>query len=231
MSGSKETANTILWTFFSMWLYPAPAGTNAISRALKTARQNQRMHPLKRLFDVFVCIVFALPALLITVIALPIIWIDAKANPLFRQARVGRAGRPFTMLKLRTMRVDTPDRASHEVSAGTITRSGRLLRRSKIDEIPQLWNVLVGDMSLVGPRPCLPTQTQLIEERARLGVLKLRPGITGVAQLAGLDMSDPIALAQADATYQSNWSLSRDLLILAQTALGKGSGDAVDVTR
>jgi len=184
------------------------------------------MPPFKRAFDVLICLALAIPALLITLAVLPIIWIDAKASPLFRQQRVGRGGRLFTMLKLRTMRADTPDRASHEVGMAVITRSGRLLRKTKIDELPQLWNVLTGDMSLVGPRPCLPSQKKLIEERDRLGVLALRPGITGIAQLAGLDMSEPVALARADAAYLSRWSLRQDLYLLVQTALGKGGGDA-----
>ena len=184
------------------------------------------MSPFKRLFDVLICVLLAAPALVITLIALPFVWLDTKASPIFRQQRVGRDGRPFIMLKLRTMRADTPHRASHEVGAAMITRSGRILRKTKIDELPQLWNVLKGEMSLVGPRPCLLSQTRLIEERARLGVLALRPGITGVAQLAGLDMSEPVALARADAAYLSRWTLRRDLLLLVQTAVGKGGGDA-----
>jgi len=105
------------------------------------------------------------------------------------------------------------------------------LRRTKIDELPQLWNVLIGDMSLVGPRPCLPSQTQLIAERARRGVLALRPGITGVGQLAGLDMSAPVALAEADAAYLARWTLRGDVVMLIQTALGKGGGDAAAARR
>jgi lipopolysaccharide/colanic/teichoic acid biosynthesis glycosyltransferase len=128
------------------------------------------------------------------------------------------------------MRAGTPDRASHEVGASTITRSGRFLRRTKVDELPQLWNVILGDMSLVGPRPCLPSQRELIDEREKLGVLRLLPGITGIGQLAGLDMSDPVALAHADAAYLAPWSLGRDLDLLIRTAVGGGSGDAA-VTR
>jgi lipopolysaccharide/colanic/teichoic acid biosynthesis glycosyltransferase len=184
------------------------------------------MKPHKRAFDVFVCLALAVPALIVTLAVMPLVWMDTGGSPIFRQQRVGRDGRPFTMFKLRTMRVDTPDRPSHEVGAAMISRSGRILRKTKIDELPQLWNVLTGDMSLVGPRPCLPSQVQLIEERARLGVLGLRPGITGIAQLAGLDMSEPVALARADAAYLSQWTLRRDFSLLVQTAVGRGSGDA-----
>lgn len=189
------------------------------------------MHPIKRAFDVVVCLLLAFPALLVTLIVLLPIWLETRATPLFLQKRVGREGSIFTMIKLRTMRAETPNAASHEVGSSSVTRSGRLLRRTKIDELPQLWNVLAGDMSLVGPRPCLPSQTQLIEERARRGVLALRPGITGIGQIAGLDMSRPAALAEADAAYLSRWTLRRDLALLVQTAIGKGRGDAAATGR
>lgn len=184
------------------------------------------MNPLKRVFDVFICIALAVPAILVITIAAPIVAIETRSSPFFRQKRMGRNLRPFTMLKLRSMSVNTPDGASHEIGDHTVTRSGRLLRQTKIDEIPQLWNVLIGEMSLVGPRPCLPSQSRLINEREQLGVMRIRPGITGVAQLAGLDMSDPVALAQADATYLGPWSLFADLRLLSLTVTGRGSGDA-----
>jgi len=189
------------------------------------------MHPMKRLLDLAVCLALAMPAILIVLLVLPVVAIETHATPLFRQRRVGRSGRPFTLLKLRTMRADTPDGASHDIGAATITRSGRFLRRTKIDELPQLWNVLTGDMSLVGPRPCLPSQTELVAERRALGVDALRPGITGPAQVAGLDMSDPPRLARADAAYLGRWSLGRDLALLIQTAVGRGSGDAAAIRR
>ncbi|WP_372340545.1 sugar transferase [Sphingomonas sp. BT-65] len=184
------------------------------------------MHPIKRIFDIGVCLALLVPALLVTIAVLPVVCLETRTNPLFLQRRVGRQGRCFTIVKLRTMRAGTPNGASHEVGSATITRSGRLFRRTKVDELPQLWNVLIGDMSLVGPRPCLPSQTELIEERARLGVLALRPGITGIGQLAGLDMRSPAELARADATYLAEWSLRRDIALLLRTALGRGTGDA-----
>lgn len=190
------------------------------------------MPPLKRAFDLAVCMALGIPAFFVTVLVLPIVWAETRATPLFRQKRVGHAGTPFTMLKLRTMRADTPDGASHEIGTSTITRSGHFLRRTKIDELPQLWNVLTGDMSLVGPRPCLPRQTELIAERARRGVLNLHPGITGVSQVEGLDMSQPAVLAERDAAYLDRpWSLRRDLALLIQTTVGKGRGDAAAAKR
>lgn len=181
---------------------------------------------MKRLFDLAIAVIGLLPAAFITVLCCPLVWLETRANPIFAQVRVGRDGKPFTMYKLRTMRADTPDRASHEIGAMAVTRSGQFLRRTKIDELPQLFNVLMGQMSLVGPRPCLPTQVQLVEARSRLGVSALRPGVTGVAQLAGIDMSEPERLAAEDARYLGPWSLRGDLAIVIATALGRGTGDA-----
>ena len=148
-------------------------------------------------------------------------------TPLFRQVRLGRNRRPFVLYKFRTMRPDAPQVATHEASPELITPWGRFLRRSKLDELPQLWNVLKGEMSLVGPRPCLPTQSALIAERERLGVFAVRPGITGLAQIRGVDMSDPARLAQVDAEMLRGFGVARYLRILLATALGAGSGDRV----
>src|SRR5690606_33878575 len=108
---------------------------------------------------------------------------------IFSQERIGRNGRIFCCHKLRSMYADTASVPTHHVSADRITGVGRFLRRSKLDELPQLWNVLKGEISIVGPRPCLPSQEALVAERRRLGVLALRPGITGLAQVRGIDMS------------------------------------------
>lgn len=180
----------------------------------------------KRIFDVAICLVLAIPTAVIVGIASIVVALDTRGNPLFRQRRVGKGGIDFEILKLRTMDVATPHLASHEVGAAAITSSGRVIRRLKIDELPQLVNVLTGAMSLVGPRPCLPSQTDVIQERARLGVSELVPGITGPAQIAGIDMSDPKRLALADADYLRPWSMTTDLLLLARTVRGEGTGDA-----
>jgi len=145
---------------------------------------------------------------------------------IFTQVRVGRDGVPFRCHKLRTMAAGTPSLPTHEVATAQVTPLGRFLRRSKLDELPQLWNVLLGEMSFVGPRPCLPMQVELIEERRRRGVLGLRPGITGLAQVGGVDMSDPVRLAEIDAEYAARASLRLDLELLAATVLGgAGRGD------
>lgn len=182
----------------------------------------------KRAFDLALALIALLPAALISAVLAVPIWIETRANPLFVQTRVGRHRRPFQLIKLRTMRPDTQHRASHEIGTSQITGTGRLLRKAKLDELPQIWNVLVGEMSFVGPRPCLPSQHELIAERERLGVHALRPGITGPAQVVGLDMSTPARLAVADAAYLGRWSLARDLQLMLQTAIGGGRGDAAD---
>jgi len=115
------------------------------------------------------------------------------------------------------MLVGTASLPTHQISGPAITPAGRVLRRTKIDELPQLWNVLIGNMSLVGPRPCLPTQDELISHRQRLGVYALKPGISGLAQIRGIDMSDPRVCAEADAEYLRTKSIGLDLRILLRT--------------
>lgn len=182
---------------------------------------------MKRALDVILACVLTVPALLLSAPIALLIVCDSKGPVLFRQVRVGRDQQPFTLLKWRTMAADTGDRPSHEVSRDRITRIGAFLRRTKLDELPQLWNVLTGDMSFVGPRPCLPSQTELIAERERHGVNRLRPGITGISQIAGVDMSDPVRLAAMDATYLWSQGLWTDLDLMIRTALNRGAGDAV----
>lgn len=146
-----------------------------------------------------------------------VISLESKGSPLFRQRRIGKEERQFTCYKLRTMTLDTPSVATHLVDACQVTRLGRILRKTRLDEVPQLWNVLVGDMDIVGPRPCLPSQETLIDERRREGVFAVRPGITGLAQVQGLDMSTPERLAKVDGLYVKTVSLKQDLAIILAT--------------
>jgi O-antigen biosynthesis protein WbqP len=166
------------------------------------------------------------PLLLVVTIAG---WFDT-GSPLFLQIRVGRRQRPFTLVKFRTMRIGTAQVATHQADAAAITGLGRFLRRSKLDELPQLWNVLIGEMSLVGPRPCLPTQIELITARERHGVFAARPGITGQAQVQGIDMSTPDLLAETDRRMLAELSIRRYLVLLVMTVLGQGAGDRVQNT-
>lgn len=148
-------------------------------------------------------------------------------SPLFRQVRVGRHRQPFTLVKFRTMKVNTASVASHLASASSITRLGSFLRSTKLDELPQLWNVLKGEMSLVGPRPNLFNQDELIAARDARGVYAARPGITGLAQVNDIDMSTPKLLAETDASMLQQLNLKLYFKLLIQTVLGKGRGDRV----
>ena len=125
------------------------------------------------------------------------------------------------------MKRETLSVATHLVDLQAVTPIGRFLRRSKLDELPQLWNVLKGEMSLVGPRPCLFQQTELIRERVARGVFAVRPGITGLAQIRGIDMSTPQLLAETDAEMLATLGVREYFQYLWWTALGKGSGDRV----
>ncbi|MBO9696399.1 MAG: sugar transferase [Sphingopyxis sp.] len=180
----------------------------------------------KRLVDIVISILLIPPALVVCSLAAVAIWLDMKANPLFIQERVGRRRRPFRLVKMRTMPPATPHLPSHEVGGAAISKTGTWLRRLKIDELPQLWCVLRGDMSLVGPRPCLASQIELIEEREKHGVFDARPGITGLAQIRGVDMSTPAKLATIDADYVGNRTMTQDFEILLLTVTGSGRGDA-----
>ena len=181
----------------------------------------------KRLFDVSLAVILLMPALILCCVAILAIYAEDGAPAIFKQVRVGRHKIPFMMFKLRTMAKSTESRASDEVSSSQITKMGLFLRKLKIDELPQLINVLKGEMSFVGARPCLPSQDILINERESLGVLRERPGITGPAQIAGVDMSSPHELAVIDANYNRTITLSNDIKYMIQTATGGGRGDAV----
>ncbi len=154
-------------------------------------------------------------------------------SPLFFQKRVGRNQRLFTLVKFRTMSINTSSVGTHLVDTASITKLGSFLRRTKLDELPQLLNVLLGHMSLVGPRPCLPNQTELIEERDKRGVFKVSPGVTGLAQVNGVDMSTPRKLARYDALMVNRLTLKLYVTLILATMLGKGSGDRVqkDINR
>jgi O-antigen biosynthesis protein WbqP len=167
--------------------------------------------------------ILAIPLLLILTIA----GLFDTGSPMFRQTRVGRKKKPFTLVKFRTMRPETAHVATHLADASAVTTFGKFLRRTKLDELPQLWNVLKGEMSLVGPRPCLFNQQELIETRERLGVFLARPGITGLAQVNDIDMSTPELLAETDARMLASLGVKNYFGYILMTVAGKGSGDRV----
>jgi lipopolysaccharide/colanic/teichoic acid biosynthesis glycosyltransferase len=184
------------------------------------------MTVLTRLLDLFfstVGLLFGAPIFALLMLAG---YFDT-GSPLFRQERVGRHGKSFTLVKFRTMRPETASVASHLADVSAITPLGRFLRRTKLDELPQLWNVLKGEMSLVGPRPCLFSQEELIAEREQRGVLNARPGITGLAQINNIDMSTPRLLAETDARMLSGMGVRTYFYYIVMTVLGRGAGDRV----
>ncbi len=179
---------------------------------------------MKRLVDIVAGLAGLLVAWPLILVAMLAIRRESPGAALFAQTRIGRHGRAFTCYKLRTMFRDTAQVPTHQAQASAVTPLGARLRRWKLDELPQLWNVLTGDMSLVGPRPCLPSQTELIAARQRRGVLAVRPGITGLAQVQGIDMSEPERLAEVDARYVAQQSLAGDIRLLLATVTGRGIG-------
>lgn len=179
-----------------------------------------------RLFD----LILALIGLIFSTPLLMLFWLLSlfdTGTPLFKQERIGRNGKPFTLFKFRTMRLNTKSVATHLVDVSAVTKLGFFLRRTKFDELPQLWNVLKGEMSLVGPRPCLPNQYELIAERASRGVFALRPGITGLAQINGVDMSTPKLLAEIDANMLQNFGVRTYFSCIVKTIAGSGYGDRI----
>lgn len=151
-------------------------------------------------------------------------WLDTR-SPLFFQKRVGRNQKPFLLLKFRTMQRGTPSVATHFVDPSNVSTCGRFLRMSKLDELPQLINVIKGDMSIVGPRPGLESQIELTKARQRYGVFSSLPGITGLAQINGIDMSDPEELAKIDAKMLHSMSIKNYFKYIILTAYGRGAGD------
>ena len=152
---------------------------------------------MTRLLDFFFSL-FGILILSPLFILLLIIGLFDNSSPIFKQIRVGIYQKPFILIKFRTMPLGTKSAATHLVKNLKLSFFSIFLRKTKLDEIPQLWNVLKGEMSLVGPRPCLLNQKKLINERKKRGVFKIRPGITGLAQIKGITMKNPTLLAKTD---------------------------------
>jgi lipopolysaccharide/colanic/teichoic acid biosynthesis glycosyltransferase len=148
-------------------------------------------------------LIFLLPVLILVFF----IGLFENGSPLFIQSRVGYNHKSFSLIKFRTMPVGVRSAGTHLIKNVKFSLFGHFLRRTKIDEIPQLLNVLFGAMSLVGPRPCLLNQRKLISERKKRGVFNVKPGITGLAQISGINMKTPTLLAKTDQKMIKNMSL------------------------
>ena len=181
---------------------------------------------MTRIFDIFFSFIglIILGPILITLL---IIGYFDTGSPIFRQKRVGMHRKPFRLMKLRSMHLNAPSVATHLASASSITPFGSFLRKSKLDELPQLWNVFIGDMSLVGPRPNLFNQEELIEARDSRRVYSVRPGITGLAQINKIDMSTPQLLAETDAKMIQELNTLGYFKYIFLTVFGKGFGDRI----
>lgn len=179
-----------------------------------------------RILDIMLALIAILILSPIVIFLYFLIYLDNK-SPFFYQKRIGRNMKEFTLIKFRTMSIGTKSCATHLVDNSRITKIGKLLRKSKLDELPQLWNVLKGEMSLVGPRPCLPNQFELIDIRKRYNLYEYLPGITGLAQIKGIDMSNPMLLSQTDLKMMKNLNFYKYFYYLLLTFLGSGFGDRV----
>jgi len=184
----------------------------------------------KRFYDTILSLiglVILSPLLLLIMI---FIKLDSKGPILFKQKRIGRNKKHFYILKFRTMRVDTPkDTPTHmlENPQQWITKVGQFLRKTSLDEIPQIINILKGDMSIIGPRPALWNQYDLVEERDKYGVHKLYPGLTGYAQINGRDELPIPEKAELDGYYVKNISLWLDIKIFFGTIISIFKSDGV----
>ena len=170
------------------------------------------------LFSLLAVIVCGIPMLVI----LLLIRIDTHADPVFKQKRIGRNGKPFYCYKFRTMTKEAPRYCAKkdlENADAFITRTGRILRKTSLDELPQIWNILRGEMSFIGPRPLIPDETTVHELRFQYGVYQLRPGISGYAQVHGRDMISDEKKAELDKYYLDHFSFRTDVKILIDTVL------------
>lgn len=182
---------------------------------------------MTRLPVTLLCVVSLILLTPVWIILFVLVYREDRSFPILKQERIGKNKVPFSCYKIRTMKTSTATVASHQASYEEVTKVGKFLRRTGIDELPQIANVLFGDMNIVGPRPCLPSQTALIEARDAQNVYSVLPGITGLAQVQGVDMSDPERLTKIDSDYVQGRTLWLDIQIIWATVRGKGAGDAI----
>ena len=195
------------------------------------------MKSKKRLFNVYKIIMDRIIALILLIVLFPIlimlsIWIklDSKGPIFFVQKRIGKDQKTFEMIKFRTMKIDTPKNTpTHQLKNPDqwLTRIGKILRRTSLDELPQLINIIRGEMSFIGPRPALWNQDDLISEREKYNAHSVKPGITGYAQVYGRDTLEIPEKAKLDGYYIDHYSMKLDLKILIRTILVVLKSDGV----
>lgn len=183
---------------------------------------------MKRLFDIFsslFAIIIFSPILILVSVAIKL---ESKGPIIFKQDRPGINNKLFKIYKFRSMKVDTPNVATDLLDpADFITKSGKIIRKTSLDELPQLFNILKGDMTVVGPRPALYNQYELIEKRTKVNVHKIKPGLTGLAQVMGRDDNSDDQKVQYDKYYLENQSFKLDMYIIYKTIKNTISSEGV----
>lgn len=188
-----------------------------------TFTNGQRFYlKIKRAMDILLSLlglILLFPLFVVVAIAIKVE--DPNGSVIYRQERIGRSGRPFMLYKFRSMKMNTPELSTHEFSNAKsyVTKVGRIIRKTSIDELPQLWNVLLGNMSLVGPRPLLTREHDVHTMRFYYGLYQVRPGITGMAQTNGRDDICDEDKVSLDKKYVENISLLLDLRLMVCTVV------------
>ena len=185
---------------------------------------------VKRYLDVFLSLIGAIALLPVLIVIGVAIKLDSKGPILFKQKRIGLGKGTFYLYKFRTMRIDTPkDMPTHllENPDAYVTKVGHFLRHTSLDELPQLYNIIKGEMSIVGPRPALWNQDDLVEEREKFGANDVRPGLTGWAQVNGRDELPIPVKAAFDGEYVKKLSLMMDIKCILQTVMKVATGDGI----
>ncbi len=175
--------------------------------------QSYMFNLILRFFAFFALLILS-PLILISMIC---VLIEDGMPMIFSQKRLGKDLKDFQIYKIRTMKKNTPEKGTHEISSKNFLYIGNFLRKSKIDELPQIFNYIKGDINLVGPRPGLVNQIKLKEERLRRNIYIIKPGITGLSQVLGYDMSDPAKLSKVDEIYINKSGFLIDFSILIAT--------------
>ena len=172
---------------------------------------------IKRALDLIAVVLFIIITLPFLIVIPLIVFFQDFNSPIFRQKRVGKDGKIFNFYKFRSMTIDTPDVESIDKSKLKITRFGYFIRKTNLDEAPQIYNILKGDMSWIGPRPPIPSQIELVKLRKENGSIHLKPGVTGWAQVNAYDNMSTEVKANYDGEYANKLSLKMDIIIFFRT--------------